>query len=159
MDDCTYWKYGAAILTGRRIAETRVRYGQYEWVARMPNRRGSWPALWLLGVNGWPPEIDVYEGFGYSKDWNFTTDISANIHGGPRNRRMFVRPMRLRAPAVYKLSGFDTGYHSYAVDIQKDYITWFVDGLEVYQAVNPFHEEDWYPLIQMAVKTEAPYTE
>ena len=159
MYDGTYWEYGAAVLTGRRIPETQVRYGQYEWVARMPNRKGAWPALWLLGVNGWPPEIDVYEGFGYSKDWNFATDISANIHGGPRNNGSFDRPMRVKAPAVYKLSGFDSSYHSYAVDIQKDYITWFVDGIEVYQAVNPFHEEDWYPLMNVAVKTTAPYTE
>lgn len=159
MYDGTYWQYGAAALTGRRMPETQVRYGQYEWVARMPNRKGAWPALWLLGVNGWPPEIDVYEGFGYSSDWNFATDISANIHGGPRNNRKFVRPMRLNAANTYKLSGFDTAYHSFAVDVQKDYITWFVDGIEVYQAVNPFHEEDWYPIMNVAVKTTAPYTE
>lgn len=159
MYDGTYWEYGAAALTGLRMPETHVRYGQYEWVARMPNRKGAWPALWLLGVNGWPPEIDVYEGFGYSGDWNFATDISANIHGGPRNNGTFDRPLRLNAAAAYKLSGFDTAYHSYAVDVQKDYITWFVDGIEVYQAVNPFHEEDWYPIMNVAVKTTAPYTE
>lgn len=155
--DGAEWNYGAAALTGRRMPATQIRYGQYEWVARMPNRRGSWPAFWMLGVYGWPPEIDVYEGFGHSPDWNFATDISANIHGGPRNTRKFQRLMRVNASAAYKLSGFDSGYHSYAVDIQKDYITWFVDGIEVYQAVNPFHEEDWYPIMNVAVKTTGTY--
>lgn len=151
--DNKYWYHGAAILTGQRMPATQLQYGQYEWDAMMPNRRGSWPAFWLLPVSGaWPPEIDVYEGFGYSSGWNFAKNISANIHGGANGSRTFTALMQVNADSAYGLSGFDSGYHRYGVDISPDYITWFVDGKETYQAVNPFKGTNWYPLMNVAVK-------
>lgn len=38
-----YWYHGAAILTGQKMPATQIQYGQYEWDAMMPNRRGGWP--------------------------------------------------------------------------------------------------------------------
>jgi hypothetical protein len=146
------WNHGAAVLTGQRMAATHVVYGQYEWEAQMPDRRGTWPALWLLPVSGWPPEIDVYEGFGNSSDWDFARDISANLHGGAGGKRRFTVPMRVDAQRVYGIGGFTEGYHRFAVDIAPDYVTWFVDGVEVYQAVNPFAGVAWFPLMTVAVK-------
>lgn len=156
--DNTYWYKGAAILTGQRMPATQLQYGQYEWTAMMPNRRGGWPALWLLPVSGaWPPEIDVYEGFGYSSGWNFATNISSNIHGGSNGTRTFTALMQVNAANTYALSGFDSGYHRYAVDVAPDYITWFVDGKETYQTVNPFKGTTWYPLMNVAVKQTGDY--
>src|SRR5690606_23042600 len=71
----------AAMLSGHKTPETHFKYGSVEWVVKMPNRRGSWPALWLLPTSGWPPEIDVYEGFGYNGSWVFASDLSTNLHG------------------------------------------------------------------------------
>lgn len=153
----TYWSHGAAILTGQKMPATQIRLGQYEWVAKMPNRRGGWPALWLLPTSGWPPEIDVYEGFGYSPDWNFSDDFAANIHGGSKNTRTFTAMMKINSKRVYGISGFDTSYHGFGVDIAADYITWFVDGREVYQAVNPFRNTTWFPLMNIAVKHQGDY--
>jgi hypothetical protein len=148
-----YWKHGAAVLTGQRMPATQIQFGQYEWTAMMPNRRGGWPALWLLPTGGgWPPEIDVYEGFGYSSGWNFSRNISGNIHGGASGSRTFTALMQVNAASAYGLSGFDTGYHRFAVDIAPDFITWFVDGKETYQTVNPFRGTTWYPLMNVAVK-------
>jgi beta-glucanase (GH16 family) len=148
-----YWKHGAAVLTGQRMPATQIQFGQYEWTAMMPNRRGGWPALWLLPAGGgWPPEIDVYEGFGYSSGWNFSRNISGNIHGGASGSRTFTALMQVNAASAYGLSGFDTGYHRFAVDIAPDFITWFVDGKETYQTVNPFRGTTWYPLMNVAVK-------
>lgn len=152
------WRHGAAVLTGERMPATHVTYGQYEWEAQMPDRRGSWPALWLLPVTGWPPEIDVYEGFGDSPGWNFGRDISANLHGGGKGKRSFTAPLRIDAARFYGLSGFAGGYHRYGVDIAPDFITWFVDGLEVYQTVNPFRGTTWFPLMNVAVKHEGDFT-
>ncbi len=147
--------HGAAVLTGARMPATHLTYGQIVWEAQMPDRRGSWPALWLLPVSGaWPPEIDVYEGFGNAPDWDFGRFISANLHGGSRNKRTFTVPMRIDAERFYGLSGFASGYHRYGVDIAPDLITWFVDGKEVYQAVNPFPGTRWFPLMNVAVKHE-----
>jgi hypothetical protein len=153
----TYWFHGAAMLTGQRMPATHVRYGQYEWEALMPNRRGGWPALWLLPTTGWPPEIDVYEGFGYSSGWNFSRHYAANIHGGSRGKRSFTAFMQVDAASVYGINGFDTSYHRFAVDIAADFITWFVDGKEVYQTVNPFRGTTWFPLMNVAVKHTGDY--
>lgn len=151
--DRKYWNHGAAILTGQRMPTTQVQYGQYEWTAMMPNRRGGWPALWLLPASGaWPPEIDVYEGFGYSSGWNFARNISGNIHGGANGTRSFTALMQVNAANAYGISGFDTSYHRFAVDIAPDFITWFVDGKETYQTVNPFKGVTWFPLMNVAVK-------
>lgn len=151
------WKHGSAVLTGRKIPSTQIRYGQYEWEAMMPNRRGAWPALWLLPTSGWPPEIDVYEGFGYTPDFDFVRDISGNLHGGSGGKRTFVVPMRLNAEAAYGLSGFDRSYHRFAVDIAPDFITWFIDGQEVFQATNPFRGTTWFPIMNVAVKHKGDY--
>lgn len=157
MHDGAYWYHGSAMLTGQRMPATHLRYGQYEWEAMMPNRRGGWPALWLLPTTGWPPEIDVYEGFGYAPDWNFNTDWSGNLHGGAAGKRTFTTPMRVNSSKVYNVAGFDSAYHRYAVDIAPDYITWFLDGKEVYQTVNPFAGTNWFPLMNVAIKHKGDY--
>ena len=155
--DAKYWYHGAAMLTGQKMPATHLQYGQYEWDAMMPNRRGGWPALWLLPTTGWPPEIDVYEGFGYSSGWKFSSDYSANIHGGSKGVRRFTAPTQLNASAAFGINGFDTSYHRFAVDIAPDYITWFIDGIEVYQTVNPFRGITWFPLMNVAVKHNGDY--
>lgn len=155
--DGTIWKHGASVLTGEKMAATHIRYGQYEWEATMPNRRGAWPALWLLPTNGWPPEIDIYEGFGYSPDFDFARHISGNLHGGSKGKRRFVVPMRMDAKGAYGIDGFDSSFHRFAVDIAPDFITWFVDGDEVFQAVNPFSGTMWFPLMTVAVKHKGDY--
>lgn len=155
--DAIKWYHGAAILTGQKMPATQLRFGQYEWEARMPNRRGGWPALWLLPTTGWPPEIDVYEGFGYAPDWKFSRDFAGNIHGGAKGKRTFTALMRVNTERAYGITGFDTSYHKFAVDIAPDFITWFVDGKEVYQAVNPFRGTTWFPLMNVAVKHKGEY--
>lgn len=151
------WNHGAAILTGEKMPATQLQFGQYEWEAMMPNRRGAWPALWLLPTNGCLLEIDVYEGFGYNADFDFSRDYAANAHGGANGQRTFTALMVVDAQAVYGIGGFDTSYHRYAVDIASDFITWFVDGTEVYQAVNPFEGTSWFPLMNVAVKHRGEY--
>jgi hypothetical protein len=151
------YNYGSIVLSGHNTPSTQIGYGQYEWVAKMPNRRGAWPAFWLISTSGWPPEIDVYEGFGYQSYWDFDRHISATIHGGSGGVRSFQRGTNIQAEQAYGLSGFAQGFHSYAVDMQSDYITWFVDGLETYQSVNPFRGFRWYPIMDVAVKTTGTY--
>ncbi|MGK6319190.1 family 16 glycosylhydrolase [Sphingomonas sp. DT-204] len=151
------YNYGSVVLSGHNTPSTQIGYGQYEWVAKMPSRRGSWPAFWLISTSGWPPEIDVFEGFGYQSYWDFDRHISSTIHGGANAVRSFQRGSVIQAEQAYGLSGFSQGFHSYAVDIQPDYITWFVDGVETYQSVNPFKGFRFYPIMDVAVKTTSPY--
>lgn len=151
------WYFGATVLDGRNFTASQIGYGQYEWVARMPSRRGSWPAFWLISTSGWPPEIDIYEGFGYQSYWDFDRHIGQTIHGGNGGVRSFQRGVTIQAEQAYGLKGFSQDFHRFAVDIQRDYITWFIDGVETYQSVNPFRGHRWYPIMDVAVKTSGAY--
>lgn len=151
------WYYGSTVLDGRNFLATQIGYGQYEWEARMPNRRGSWPAFWLVSTSGWPPEIDIYEGFGYQSYWDFDRHIAHTIHVGANSTRYGQRGVTIQAEQAYGLSGFSQDFHRFAVDIQRDYITWFVDGKETYQSVNPFKGFRFYPIMDVAVKTSGAY--
>lgn len=151
------WHYGASVLDGRNYLATQIGYGQYEWDARMPSRRGAWPAFWLISTSGWPPEIDVYEGFGQESFWDFDRHVAHTIHGGANIARTFQRGLVIQTDQAYGLSGYSKDFHRFAVDIQRDYITWFVDGHETYQTVNPFPGFRWYPIMNVAVKTDGAY--
>lgn len=151
------WYYGSSVLDGRNFLASQIGYGQYEWEAKMPTRRGSWPAFWLISTSGWPPEIDVYEGFGYQSYWDFDRHVGQTIHGGSGGVRSFQRGVILQTEQAYGLKGYGQDFHRFSVDIQRDYITWFVDGVETYQSVNPFQGHRWYPIMDVAVKTTGAY--
>jgi len=40
--------------------------------AKVPTVKGTWPAFWLTGVKGWPPESDIMEFKGDSTVWQNT---------------------------------------------------------------------------------------
>jgi hypothetical protein len=145
----------ASMLSGHRTTEAQFQYGSVEWVAKMPNRRGSWPALWLLPTGGWPPEIDVYEGFGYNGSWNFSSSLSTNLHGGDHVMRTFTRPaMRMTMKTFGLPNTLDSDFHCFAVTVTPEWITMFVDNMETMQYANPFQGETWYPLTNVAVKAD-----
>lgn len=156
----TLYPFLASMLSGHRTPETQFKYGTVEWVVKMPNRKGSWPALWLVPTGGWPPEIDVYEGFGYNGSWRFNASLSTNLHGGNANKRTFTRPaMNMRMSTFGLADTLDTEFHTFAVTVAPDWITMFIDGVETMRYANPFKGENWYPLTNVAVKAtpEAPY--
>jgi len=149
----TEYPFLAVMLSGHKTSDTHFKYGTVEWVAKMPNRNYSWPALWLLPTGGWPPEIDVYEGFGYNGSWNFPSDLSTNLHGGDKLVRSFTRPaMRMRMQDFGLPNTLDSEFHTFAVTVTPEWITMFVDGVETMQYANPFAGETWYPLTNVAVK-------
>lgn len=143
----------AAALSAHNMPEAKFRYGSVEWVVRMPNRRNSWPALWLLPQQGWPPEIDVYEGFGYNSDWNFSSNLSTNLHGGRSGQRTFTRSlMRMEMGDFGLRNTLDSEFHSFQARVEPGWITIFVDGVEIVRYANPFPGTRWYPLMTVAVK-------
>ena len=145
----------AVMLSGHNTPETQFKYGSAEWVLKMSNRKGSWPALWLLPVDGWPPEIDVYEGFGYNGSWVFKSDLSTNLHGGENNQRTFTRPAQRMKMSDFGLKNtLDSEFHTFGVTVTPELITMFVDGVETMQYANPFKGHTWYPLTNVAVKAE-----
>lgn len=151
----TEYPFLAVVLSGHKTPETYFKHGTVEWVVKMPNRRGSWPALWLIPTGGWPPEIDVYEGFGYNGSWKFNNSLSTNLHGGDRNVRTFTRPaMRMTMKTFGLKSTLDSEFHTFAVTVDSEWITMFIDGVETMRYANPFDGENWYPITNVAVKAK-----
>ena len=158
----TEYPFLATMLSGHRTPETQFKYGSVEWVVKVPNRSGSWPALWLLPTSGWPPEINVYEGFGYIGSWKFSTNLSTNIHGGHKQDHKFSRSaMRMTMESFGLPQTLDTAFHAFAVTVDKEWITMFIDGVETMRYANPFKGEAWYPLTNVAVKAkeDSPYSD
>jgi hypothetical protein len=158
----TEFPFLATMLSGHRTPETQFKYGSVEWVAKMSNRFGSWPALWLLPTSGWPPEIDVYEGFGYNNSWKFPASLSTNLHGGHNQVHMFSRAaMRMTMGDFGLPNTLDSEFHTFAVTVDKEWITMFIDAVETMRYANPFQGETWYPLTNVAVKAapDSPYNE
>lgn len=150
-----HYPFLAAMLSGHKTPETQFKYGSVEWVVQMPNRFGSWPALWLLPTTGWPPEIDVYEGFGYNGSWKFNSDLSTNLHGGEHQKRTFTRPaMTMKMRSFGLRDTLDTELHTHAVTVDPEWITMFIDGVETMRYANPFKGVTWYPLTNVAVKAK-----
>ena len=46
----------------RQVSVQQFQFGTFDIVFRLPNFRGSWPAIWLIGDTV-PPEIDIMEHF------------------------------------------------------------------------------------------------
>lgn len=119
-----------------------IQYGYFEISAQMPSGDGMWPAFWLLQSDGeWPSEIDVVEVLGNDTDnlhtsYHYVDDTSGShtlVHDANNN--------------------FDSadGFHTYGVDVQADLITWYFDGVQVFQTENQVDDQSLYALINLAV--------
>jgi beta-glucanase (GH16 family) len=98
-------------------------YGYFEMRAQLPAGQGFWPAFWLMPEDGsWPPELDIMEALGQNPNYLVTTSHSA--YAGMESLWTQVPNMT-------------TGYHTYGMDWEPDYITWYFDGKAVYQIATP----------------------
>jgi len=99
-------------------------YGRFEVRGRMPVGQGLWPAIWLLPTDwvygGWPlsGEIDIMEMLGHEPNIVYGT-----IHFGnswPENSRSGGSYTSL-------LGGFDTQFHTFAMEWDSTEFRWYVD--------------------------------
>jgi beta-glucanase (GH16 family) len=118
-----YQYTSGAITTSQSFSQT---YGYFEMRAQLPAGQGLWPAFWLLPENGsWPPEIDVMEMLGNDPSVYYTS-----VHSGTAANEINAG----QADAVPNTS---TGYHTYGVDWEPDFITYYFDGQQVYKTATP----------------------
>jgi serralysin len=111
------------ISTAQSFAQT---YGYFEMRAELPATAGAWPAFWLLPADGsWPPELDVMETLSGDPNTDYTTQHSAvggsNVAVGSAN-------------FIPTTAG---GYHTYGVLWTSSTLTWYVDGVQVFQTATP----------------------
>jgi beta-glucanase (GH16 family) len=99
-------------------------YGRIAVRAKVPTGRGTWPAIWTLGLppNGpakWPAqgEIDIMEYVGFDP-----ARIHANIHTSAYNH-----VKRTGKGAAIKLAEPWTRFHEFAVEWHEDRLEFFVD--------------------------------
>ena len=101
-------------------------YGYIEIKAKLPLGKGLWPAFWMLGSNiksvGWPKcgEIDILEYVGREPNVIFTSLHTDDSHGNTINTKKTVN------------KSIEKGFHLYAIDWNKDKISFFIDNNLVY---------------------------
>ncbi|MES1147381.1 MAG: glycoside hydrolase family 16 protein, partial [bacterium] len=83
-------KDNGVITSGKLESKQAWKYGKFEFVAKVPGGRGTWPAIWMLNEKirsgkerlGWPlcGEIDIMENVGFDPHkFHFT------VHSGKYN--------------------------------------------------------------------------
>jgi beta-glucanase (GH16 family) len=107
-------------------------YGYFEARIEAPEGAGMWPGFWLLRADQtWPPEIDVLEAFGAPATDGQGGSNMVHVNaitsvGGEGGGEWIGIPGN-----IY------TGYHTYGVDWEADYITYYIDGAAVSQIKTP----------------------
>ncbi len=116
-------------------------YGYFEMRAQLPAGQGLWPAFWLLQADmSWPPEIDAMEVLGHDMTTLYTASHT-NETGSHTSKG-----------GTIKVPDMSAGYHTYGVDWQADYITYYFDGNEVWKTATPSDmHEPMYMIANLAV--------
>ena len=110
----------ASLITKDKLSFTHARI---EVRAKLPEGRGVWPAIWLLGNNisevGWPEcgEIDIMEFVGYDP-----SKTHSAIHTNYQNHQNNNSPVS-SVMLPYSTSGF----HTYSVDWDYNSIRFYID--------------------------------
>lgn len=130
--------YGPAEWTSGKIhtaGKLGFKYGYFEFKAKMPTGRGTWPAIWMLGESiseiPWPTcgEIDIFEGTG-----NEPVVVRGTVHGpdyaGDKGITM----------AINHSEELSEEFHTFGLLWQENRIEWFFNGTS-YFVLDTSHAE------------------
>ncbi len=115
----------ARLLTQNKIAWT---YGRFEIMAKLPQGRGTWPALWMLGENittvSWPlcGEIDIMEHVGFDEGV-----VHGTIHSEAYNHSK-----NTQKGGQTTQKDVTSQFHLYAMEWTADQIDFFLDDRKYY---------------------------
>lgn len=119
--------YTAASLTTRGKADWL--YGRIEVRAKIPQGKGVWPAIWMLGSNikdiGWPRcgEMDIMEFVGHDP-----SGVHGTLHWGKSYRKEDKKASGKRFEATRPFDDF----HVYAME-------WYPDHVDLYYDKTKYH--------------------
>lgn len=144
-------EYSSARLVTKGKGEWQ--YGKIEVKARIPDGRGTWPAIWMLGTNAplkWPDdgEIDIMEHVGYDQ---------GTIHGSVHCKK-YYHNIGTQKTGKIAVPDASTSFHVYEVEWDKDSVKVGMDGSYYFRFANersgyeawPF-DNKMYLLLNLAV--------
>lgn len=114
-------------------------YGRFEITAKLPKGKGTWPAVWTLGIDeestGWPHmgEIDIIEHVGRDQD-----TLHFSLHTGKYSHKT-----RTQITHVVKKEGVSETFHDYALDWDEEKIVFEVDGVEQCAFYKKDYADSW----------------
>ncbi len=119
-------------------------YGRIEVRAKLPQGRGVWPAIWMLGTNirevGWPRcgEIDIMEYVGFDPN-----TVCANVHMAKYNHAKGTgKGSKIKADKPYN------SFHTYAVEWTPEKMDFFFDKQKYFTFENEHGGVDVWPFDQ-----------
>ena len=128
----------ASLITKSKASWT---YGRIEVRANIPEGRGMWPAIWMLGDNigevGWPDcgEIDIMENVGFEPN-----TIHGTVHTGAYNHVSgTAQGALISVPEVGK------DFHIFAIEWDSQRIDFFVDDQYYFTFANDGKGEASWP--------------
>lgn len=177
------FRHQAAMIQGQTLDEVCGTEGVWRMEAKIPIRRYSWPAFWLIGRGAsgakgswtqWPPEIDILEKFNHAwgaADTPFTTTFAQHYGKAGSNERIGSFGSEIETGQWSGVTKpLDEEYHSWACavvyhdDPRKAEVTFFFDDVEVgCHVLHARHEDmktrlELYPMANVAVRAPGSYT-
>jgi beta-glucanase (GH16 family) len=116
-------------------------YGYFEMRADLPDAKGVFPAFWLLPADGTHNvELDIMEYIGE------TNTVYDTAHWGSDATSQTATTIRTFVPDL------SSGYHTFGLLWTPSYLTWYVDGTEMYKIPTPIEaNKPMYMLLNYAV--------
>lgn len=127
----------ASLITRGKAAWT---YGRIEVKAKLPQGRGTWPAIWTLGTErqaGWPAcgEIDIMEFVGFEPGI-----IHANVH-----TKKYNHMKGNNKGSQLTIADASTAFHVYALEWSPQKLDFFVDDQKYFTYENEGSGTDAWP--------------
>ncbi|NML96221.1 family 16 glycosylhydrolase [Novosphingobium olei] len=116
--------YGYSYTSGNidSIGSFHQTYGYFEARLKLAAGQGLHDAFWLLPMDGtWPPELDIVEQRG--------ADPTRVING--------VHSSENTSAGTFSVPTATTEFHTYGLDWEPDYLTWYIDGVAVRTVPTP----------------------
>jgi beta-glucanase (GH16 family) len=116
-------------------------YGRIEVMAKIPEGRGTWAAIWMLPTDweygGWPysGEIDIMEHVGYDMGTVYGTihvELYNGMLGTQKGGHMYINDVH-------------TAFHEYAIEWTEDTLYFFIDDNQYFEYPNYHTGSDRWP--------------
>lgn len=149
-DGSHWWAYKSGKVVSAQKFDQQ--YGRFEVRAKLPAGKGFWPAHWMLGYNGWPPEIDFMELIG-SVPWR----VTVGYHWGPAPPPpLYPWDVGQTANRDIWAGDWTLDYHTFVCEWDWWGIKFYIDDGEVFASYRNVPHEPLYLILNTAVGGQWP---